>query len=169
MTTAMHGQPITNVSPYGAYPFSFASQLQPFQQSQQQMPFGYGMSSQSQSFPPPLQQIVQAFAQQIGQLNQHAQQQSHLLHQLTQVVPQQLQQIQQFLQFLPQAIQQQSQIHQQPFGQAAGAFGPMNQPFGGISAWAGGGMPQQGTGGQTGVGGNLVGFPASGGQPGFVM
>jgi hypothetical protein len=172
MTTAMYGQPMTTVPPYGNYPFASGSQFQPYLQPQQQIPFGglgvHPFAQQTQSYGMPLQQILQTFAQHIGQLNQHNQQQSQLLQQLTQTVPQQLQQIQQFLQFLPQVIQQ-SQLHQQPSGHGVSGFGPwQQQPFGGSSTWAGAGLPPQGLGGQGGIGGNL-GIPSIGPQSGLVM
>jgi hypothetical protein len=156
----------------GTYPFSITSQTYPVVQSPQQGLFGYGAGlqpfvQQSQLYGLPLQQLVHAIAQQLGQVNQLNQQQSQLLHQLIQIVPQQLQQIQQFLQILPQLIHQQSQV--QPFGLGFSAFGPWQQPFGGASTWPGAGVPQQAvTVGLPGAGANL-GFPAPGGQSAPVM
>jgi hypothetical protein len=156
----------------GTSPLSFTSQTYPFVQSPQQGPFGYGaglqpFAQQSQLYGLPLQQVVQAIAQQLGHVNQLSQHQSQLLQQLIQIVPQQLQQIQQYLQILPQLIHQQSQ-QVQPMGPSFGTFGPQ-QPFGGVPTWSGAGIPQQAaTVGLPGTGANL-GFPTLGGQSAPVM
>jgi hypothetical protein len=163
-------QRLKEVSMIGTYPFSFAPQGYPFLQSQQS-PFGYGaglqpFAQQAQLYGVPLQQLVQAIAQQLGQVNQQNQQQTQLLHQLAQIVPHQLQQIQQLVQVLPHLIQQQLQ-QIQPAGPGIGAFAPWQQPFGGVSTWSGAGIPQQ-TVGQPGTGASL-GFPTIGGQQAPVM